>query len=86
MIDRLKNWLLAALVALDIAAATVIFGTKNETISHVAAEARAGGRIWGEITCAVLELVETDHCARVLIDGKQTSAYNLRFLPVVASP
>ncbi len=41
-------------------------GVRDETTSLHAAEADADGRAWGCVFCRFLNIVERDHCAKVL--------------------
>jgi hypothetical protein len=57
---------MAWLIAVDILAATIIFGSHDKTISRVAAEAELEGEMWGAVVCSVLDAFDDGHCAWAL--------------------
>lgn len=51
---------------LDQAGNVATGGAANETISSRAGKARAAGKRWGCVLCAMLDWVQANHCARAM--------------------
>lgn len=62
----LGQYLLRLLVSVDQFFNSVLAGSPDETISSRAAKAARKGKYWGCILCRFLDLIDRDHCERVI--------------------
>lgn len=60
--ERIKDWIIAVLLGLDIFLASILFGTHSQTISRQAGLAAREDRWWGQVTCSLLNFVDPNHC------------------------
>ena len=64
--SKIARYFLNWLILLDEAGNTLFGGSPNETISERAAKARAAGREWGCVLCALLDRINPGHCVRAM--------------------
>lgn len=67
---RIRAYLISVLIGLDVLAASILFGTRYQTVSEVSALAARDGKAWGVVLCALLDLADRNHCEKMLSGGK----------------
>lgn len=62
---RLRRWLLAVAIGVDVLANAIMGGLPHETISHRLGRARQHGSVVAAVLCIPLNLISRDHCSTV---------------------
>lgn len=66
--NRVKNWFWNSVTAFNrFINSFVLFSIKPITFSKRSAEARNKGKIWGCISCRLLDIFDKGHCGRALL-------------------
>jgi hypothetical protein len=63
---RKPRWLRLLLALDQLANVAVLNGDEDETISSNAGKSMARGKRWACILCRLLDLFESDHCAKAI--------------------
>lgn len=64
--SRVLAYALSVAIGLDVLLASILFGTRYQTVSEVSARASRDGKTWGVVLCALLDLADPNHCEKML--------------------